>query len=146
MTEVNIYHSIAQPDLLLCRLVAKCYHQRLPTVVLARDANHAATLDALLWREPAESFIPHSRWQEGVIQEGATGVDEVLIVEQVPLLPDYGVLINLQEEVPVAFARFLRLIELVSLDEEDRQKSRVRYKHYAHCGYAITAHDMMGKL
>jgi DNA polymerase-3 subunit chi len=31
---------------------------------------------------------------------------------------------------------------VVTLDEEDRQKARHRWKHYADRGYAITRHDL----
>jgi DNA polymerase-3 subunit chi len=51
-------------------------------------------------------------------------------------------LVNLGEQVPAGFERFERVIEVVSLDEQDRQMARSRWKHYAEHGYAITRHDL----
>ena len=35
-----------------------------------------------------------------------------------------------------------RLIEIVSLDEEDRRRARERYKFYRDRGYEIRTHDL----
>ncbi len=53
-------------------------------------------------------------------------------------IPHSQVLLNLGHEVPGGFERFERLIEVVSLDDADRQGARGRWKHYADRGYAIT--------
>ena len=52
------------------------------------------------------------------------------------------VLLNLGAQVPEDFERFERLIELVGVDDQDRQVARQRWKHYASRGYAITRHDI----
>jgi DNA polymerase III subunit chi len=44
--------------------------------------------------------------------------------------------------VPEGFERFERLIEVVTQDDEDRQRARRRWKHYADRGYAITRRDL----
>jgi DNA polymerase III subunit chi len=56
--------------------------------------------------------------------------------------PHQQVLVNLGEPVPEGFERFERLIEVVTKDEEDRQRARRRWKHYADRGYAITRRDL----
>jgi len=57
-------------------------------------------------------------------------------------MPHQQVLLNLGAQVPDGFERFERLIEVVSLDEADRQTARSRWKHYADHGFAITRHDL----
>jgi DNA polymerase-3 subunit chi len=52
------------------------------------------------------------------------------------------VLVNLGEHVPAGFDRFERLIEVVTLDDADRQQARGRWKHYTDLGYAIVRHDL----
>ena len=52
------------------------------------------------------------------------------------------VLINLRAEWPPFFSRFQRLIEIVSLDEQDRGQARERFKFYRDRGYAIQSHDL----
>jgi len=52
------------------------------------------------------------------------------------------VLINLRTERPPFFSRFQRLVEIVTLDEEDRELARDRFKFYRDRGYAIENHDL----
>jgi len=58
------------------------------------------------------------------------------------VLPHHQVLVNLCAEVQPAFAQFERAIEVVSLDAQDREQARARWKHYAAQGYSITRHDL----
>jgi len=53
-----------------------------------------------------------------------------------------GVLINLRAEQPPYFSRFERLIEIVSLDDEDRRLARERYRFYRERGYPLDSHDL----
>ena len=57
-------------------------------------------------------------------------------------LPHDQVLLNLRDEWPQFFSRFQRLVEIVSLDEEDRRLARERYKFYRDRGYEIQKHDL----
>ena len=50
-------------------------------------------------------------------------------------------LVNLGAGIPEGFEGFERLIEVVTVEEDDRQQARQRWKHYADRGYAITRHD-----
>ncbi|RYE57846.1 MAG: DNA polymerase III subunit chi, partial [Rhizobiaceae bacterium] len=46
------------------------------------------------------------------------------------------------DELPKGFEQFERLIEVVTLDDQQRQDARGRWKHYADRGYAIVRHDL----
>jgi DNA polymerase-3 subunit chi len=52
------------------------------------------------------------------------------------------VLVNLGDDVPAGFGRFERVIEVVGLNDTDRQLARTRWRHYADRGYTITRHDL----
>jgi len=52
------------------------------------------------------------------------------------------VLLNLRPEWPPFFSRFQRLIEIVSLDEQDRADARERFRFYRDRGYEIRTHDL----
>jgi len=52
-------------------------------------------------------------------------------------LPHHDVLLNLGDEWPPFFASFERLLEIVALDDEDKQKARGRYRFYKERGYDI---------
>ena len=56
-----------------------------------------------------------------------------------------GALLNLGSAVPEGFERFERLIEVVTVQEEERQLGRRRWKHYAERGYAIKSEDLAPK-
>jgi DNA polymerase-3 subunit chi len=51
------------------------------------------------------------------------------------------VLINLSDQTPDYFARFERLIEVVSADAADAEAGRDRYRHYKQRGYPVTHHQ-----
>jgi DNA polymerase-3 subunit chi len=53
--------------------------------------------------------------------------------------------VNLGVEVPTGFERFERVIEVVGLDDADRQLARTRWRHYADRGYTMTRHDLTHK-
>ena len=52
------------------------------------------------------------------------------------------VLMNLSAQCPEFFARYPRLLEIVSREEEDRKAGRTRYAWYRERGYAIRNHDL----
>jgi DNA polymerase-3 subunit chi len=52
------------------------------------------------------------------------------------------VLLNLRPEWPPLFSRFQRLVEIVSLEDEDRRLARERFKFYRDRGYEIRTHDL----
>ena len=57
-------------------------------------------------------------------------------------LPHDQVLLNLTETPPAVFSRFERLVEIVSLDADDRQRARTRWRFYSERGYALASHDL----
>jgi DNA polymerase-3 subunit chi len=100
-------------------------------------------LDTALWTFSPLDFVPH-----------CFSDNSDLLVKASPILLGYPiasasgaalpsqVLLNLGHTNPEGFERFERLIELVGLDDEDRQAARYRWKHYAGRGYDITRHDL----
>jgi DNA polymerase-3 subunit chi len=46
-------------------------------------------------------------------------------------------MINLKSEISSSFSRYLKLIEIVSLNEEDKKTARDRLKFYRDRGYEI---------
>lgn len=57
-------------------------------------------------------------------------------------LPHHDVLINLTDTLPVFFASFLRLIEIVPNDETPRNAARERWSYYKSKGYNIHHHNI----
>jgi DNA polymerase-3 subunit chi len=67
----------------------------------------------------------------------------VLLAEQVDLARvQKQVLVNLGGTVAAGFEKFERVIEVVSVDERDRDLARLRWKYYTEQGYTIKRHDL----
>jgi DNA polymerase-3 subunit chi len=95
-------------------------------------------LDAHLWALSPTEFVAHC-------VDGDPSMPRSPVVLASALhagLPADSVLLNLSDAVPEGFARFGRVIEVVSLDAEDRLAARGRWKHYAQQGIAIQKHDL----
>lgn len=142
MTEVAFHFNV--PDKLgyACRLLRKA-HAAGSRVVVTGPAEELRTLDVQLWTFSPAEFIPHCH---------ATAADPALVDASPVLLadaprgtPHQEVLVNLGAAVPDGFERFERLIELVTQEDDDRQQARLRWKHYASRGYAITRHDLAAR-
>ena len=57
-------------------------------------------------------------------------------------LPHHEVLVNLGTGLPQFFTRFERLVELVSVETEDRAQARQRFRYYKDRGYALETHEV----
>ena len=56
--------------------------------------------------------------------------------------PHREVMVNIGQAWPDGFDAFKRVIEVVSLDEADRQLARQRWKRYTELGYTLVRHDL----
>ena len=137
MTQIDFYTHVEDKLKTACTLAAKAFARGLRLTAYCPDPETAQHLDRLLWTTPATGFLPHC------------GPDDPLAAET-PVIIDCGgdnllhdqVLLNLRPEWPPFFSRFQRLIEIVSLDEEDRSQARARFKFYRDRGYEIHTHDL----
>ncbi|MGQ0752243.1 MAG: DNA polymerase III subunit chi [Betaproteobacteria bacterium] len=137
MTQIDFYTHVEDKLRTACRLAAKAYGADKRVLVCCPDADVAARFDRMLWTTPAIGFIPHCLAGDALAAE-------------TPVLIDYrgdepvhdDILLNLRPEWPPLFSRFQRLIEVVSLEDEDRRLARERYKFYRDRGYEIRTHDL----
>lgn len=137
MTQIDFYTNSDDKIATACRIVMKGYAAGRKIIAVCSDADMAQRLDRMLWTTPATGFIPHCSSRDPLaavtpIVIDTTGADPV----------HDEVLVNLCDEWPPLFGRFERLIEIVTLDDEDRQRARTRYKFYRDRGYDIRTHDL----
>jgi len=136
VTQIDFYTHVPDKLRVACTLSAKAYGQGLKVFVYCPDAETAQRFDRMLWTAPAIGFTPHCMPHNPLAPvtpvivdcEGEPSHDEVLL--------------NLRAEWPPFFSRFQRLIEIVSLDDEDRTKARDRFRFYRDRGYEIRTHDL----
>jgi DNA polymerase-3 subunit chi len=137
VTEILFYTFADNPLDVARRVAAKAYGQGRQVMIYAPDATTADAIDRLLWTTPALGFVPHCRDTDALAD-----ATPVLIGANVDALRSADVMINLHHEQPPAFARFERLVEIVSPDADGREQGRERYRFYQARGYALKTHDL----
>jgi DNA polymerase III subunit chi len=127
------------PDRLqaVCRLAAQALAGGERVLVYAPEPELASRLDRLMWTWPATGFLPHCGTDDALAPE-----TPVLIARGEDTPPDVRMLVNLASECPPHYASFDRLIEIVGMEDAEREAARTRYREYKARGYAITNHDL----
>ena len=125
-----------EPLRLVCELARKAHDANLWTLVLARDAAQAETLDDMLWDMGDDVFIPH--------QIAGVDVDEdeaaVLIAPPEVDAPLRPLVINLRDAA--VEGSFERVLEVVPADDSARGPLRERWKQYKARGLEVNKYDM----
>lgn len=137
MTRIDFHFNT--PDKLgySCRLVRKAYRAGKRMLIYSDSAAQLAELDQALWTFSSHDFIPHVMAGDPLAPE-----TPVVLSSSDPLEADHDLMINLGSALPPGYARFDRLIELVSTDEQDRAHARSRLVFYRARGYPIETHDI----
>lgn len=141
MTEIAFHFNA--PDKLgyALRLLRKAYRASAQVVVIG-PTPVLDELDRSLWCfEPLE-FIPHLRLRRGQNAEARLQGTPLWLADEARDAPRRQVLVNLGTGLATGFESFERLIEIVSVDADDREAGRQRWKHYTERGYAIVRHDV----
>ena len=124
-----------EPLKLVCELARKSYDANLWTLVLARDAEQAEQIDAMLWEMDDDAYIPHQ-----IAGDEEDELAPVLIATPDIDTPARALVINLRD---VTFdGPCERILEVVPADESAREPLRERWKQYKARGYDVTKHDM----
>jgi len=142
MTEIAFHFNAPDKLAYACRFARKAQRAGAQLVILAPKPV-LMDLDRMLWSVSPQDFVAHCF---GDADEDQLAVSPVVLSAELGATPHQDVLLNLGAQVPGAFERFSRLIEVVSsTDEQDRGQARLRWKHYASRGYAIVRHDLVLK-
>ena len=140
-TDVAFHFGAPDPVGYACRLIRKAVNSGAKLVVTGLPQT-LKQLDTDLWALSAVDFVPHCYLESDArVLAGSP----VVLAQSIETVPHSQVLLNLGPSVPEGFERFERVIEIVGLDDEDRQWARARWKHYTNLGYSITRHDLAQK-
>lgn len=140
MTQVAFHFGAPDKLAYVCRLLRKATSAGAKSRVRG-DAATVESLDHMLWVLAATDFVSHCSTSSSVALQRHSSV---LLTQGdgAATLHQGDVLLNLQDDVPASVANYGRVIEVVSIDEDDRRLARQRWKTYAAAGYAITRHDI----
>lgn len=133
MTRIDFHSKVPDKVFYACRLVRKARAAGMKVVVYA-DGAQLAAVDEALWTFSEQDFIPHVAADD----ELAARTPVILCADAGQALPHHQVLVNLSTETPGHFARFERMFEIVSTDEDDLEAGRERYRQYQQRGYPLT--------
>jgi DNA polymerase-3 subunit chi len=127
-----------------CRVVRKARGAGKTVLAFAREPDRLARFDAALWTFSALDFLPH------VYADSPLAADTpILLTLQAQAAPERDVLLILDDATPPDFAqwfaRFERVIEVVSLDEADRKLARARFNAYREAGIEPTTFKFSGE-
>ena len=137
MTQIDFYTHVDDKLKTACQLAGKAFARGLKVTVFCADPDAARRFDRMLWMTPSIGFVPHCAPDDPLAAETPVIVDcrgEGLLNDEV--------LLNLRPEWPPFFSRFQRLIEIVSVDEQDRADARERFRFYRDRGYEIRTYDL----
>lgn len=137
MTRIDFYQitqSNHNADDLVCTLCHKAYQNNKKVLLLTADEQQSERLDRLLWTQHDDSFVPHDQ------QEQDGFITPILINHQADPRGERDLLINLSEEIPVYFAQFERVLELVT--EQNKSTARSHYSYYKDRGYELNHHTL----
>ena len=137
MTSIDFYFNAEDRFQVACRLAAKAARQKKRILIYAPEADSASRIDKLLWTWQAIGFLPHCAASDELAAD-----TPVLIAAGEETPAGCEILLNLSGESPPHFARFARLLEVVSADEAERAAARERYRFYQDRGYPIANHDL----
>lgn len=141
MTAVEFHFNVPERLAYACRLLRKAARQGAGVAVTGPTAT-LGQLDGMLWSFDQIEFVPHLRLRTGESSRPRLRRTPLWLVEQPEQASHYPVLVNLGIEPPGGFESFLRLIEVVGVDDDDRASGRARWKYYASRGYPISRREV----
>lgn len=140
MPEVAFHSGVADKAAYLYRLLRKAYRQGSRVRVVGEPAQ-LDRLDSFLWAAEQGEFIPHARLRRGQAPDAAlAAVTPIWLADAGAGVPPCEVLVNLGVQADAEEAGHARVIEIVGVDDEDRQRARQRWRHYEQLQWPLQHH------
>lgn len=137
MTKIRFYTGAPDKLRAACLLSNKAMQSGLRVMLSTPDEAMTAALDKLLWTYPGTAFMPHGR-----SDDPAAATLPVIVDHASDGFPHHDLLISLHAAPPAFFSRFEHLVEIVGLEEQDKQQGRERFAFYRERGYELTHFDL----
>lgn len=133
MTYIDFYFNVENKLNKIYGIIEKEIFRKRKIFVAVNDLSSAEALSNFLYTYAASSFLPHT------ISSYEKSIPIHIDWEHKATSDDF--IINLKLDVSPLFSRYLRLIEIVSNEEEDKKMARERLKFYRDRGYEIQLID-----
>ncbi len=137
MTQVRFLHGAGDRIQAAAAWLAIAAAQGRQVLVFVPQPARAEQLDRTLWTQPATGFVAHCRADDPLAAE-----TPIVLAGNLEQPAHDACLLNLGDEVPPGFSRFHELVEIVSVDEQERTLGRERFRFYRERGYPLEASDI----
>jgi DNA polymerase III subunit chi len=144
MTRIDFHFNVSDRENYICRLLRKVYRAEQRAVFYAPDIAFVKAVDTGLWALSETDFIPHVHLENAEINLVEI-IEPIVLLHQEQETPHCDILVSGSNETPNFFARFERLIEIVSPEITDREIARQRWRWYKDRGYGIQTFDAAKK-
>ena len=129
MTYIDFYFNVENKFNKIHEVLEREIFRKRKIFISVNDLNSAEALSNFLYTYSPSSFLPHVIGQQE--ERASIHIDW----DHKSVTDDF--MINLKSEISPSFSRYLRLIEIVSQNEEDKKTARDRLKFYRDRGYEI---------
>jgi DNA polymerase-3 subunit chi len=140
VTRIDFHFNVDHRVHYACRVTRKARAANKRIVVYARSAERLSQYDSALWTFSALDFLPHVH-----VGSPLAAATPILLAFDSATAPASDVLLTLDDDTPpdftALFARYERVIEVVSRDEADRARARSRFKTYREKGFQPIPHE-----
>jgi DNA polymerase-3 subunit chi len=133
MTYIDFYFNVENKFNKIHEIIEREIVRKRKIFIHVDDLNGAKALSDFLYTASLASFLPHSIGHYEEMTPIHIDWDHKFVSD------DF--MINLKSEILPSFSRYLRLIEIVSQNEEDKKTARDRLKFYRDRGYEIQLID-----
>lgn len=138
MTRIDFFFNVDNKPAKVAELAEAAFKRGRKVTIYAQHLEHAKQLEQTLWSSQATGFVPHC------LADSPLATETPIVIDWQSAHVQDDILINLQSQQPQNFSRFLRLIEIVGLDEADKLEARQRFKFYRDRGYELKTFDQSG--
>ncbi len=133
MTYIDFYFNVENKFNKIHEIIEREIVRKRKIFIHVDDLSGAKALSDFLYTASLASFLPHSVGHYEEMTPIHIDWDHKFVTD------DF--MINLKSEILPSFSRYLRLIEIVSQNEEDKKTARDRLKFYRDRGYEIQLID-----
>ena len=133
MTYIDFYFNVENKFNKIHEIIEREIVRKRKIFIHVDDLSGAKALSDFLYTASLASFLPHSIGHYEEMTPIHIDWDHKFVSD------DF--MINLKPEILPSFSRYLRLIEIVSQNEEDKKTARDRLKFYRDRGYEIQLID-----
>ncbi len=139
MTQISFFHGARNRLQAIAAWLVRAGGEGRQVLVYVPAGERSEQLDRLLWTHPATCFVPHCRAKDPLAPE-----TPIILASELDTPAHDGCLLNLSDEIPPGFSRFQQLIEIISVEDEDRLPGRERFRFYRERGYPLENRDISG--